>query len=89
MGGVLAVIQFGLLNPWMNGYWGGSLAAAAGCLVFGALPRMRVSTKPRYAGLLGLGMGIHLLTRPYESIFLLCARFCFSFPRIAGCLNPP
>src|SRR5262249_8353624 len=30
VGGVLAVIQFGALNPWMNNYWGGSFAAAAG-----------------------------------------------------------
>ena len=41
VGGLLAVIEFGPLNPWMNNYWGGSLAAAAGCLVFGALPRVR------------------------------------------------
>jgi hypothetical protein len=52
VGGALAMIQFGPLNPWMNGYWGGSLAAAAGCLVFGALPRLRVSTHPRHAALL-------------------------------------
>ncbi len=41
LGGVLAVIEFGPLNAWMNSYWGGSLAGVAGCLVFGALPRVR------------------------------------------------
>src|SRR5262249_27576027 len=32
VGGVLAIITFGPLNSWMNSYWGGSFAAAAGCL---------------------------------------------------------
>jgi hypothetical protein len=36
-GGVLTVIEFGPLSQWMNGYWGGSVAAVAGCLVFGAM----------------------------------------------------
>ena len=43
VGGVLAAIQFGPLNQWMNGYWGGAVSATAGCLVFGALPRLRES----------------------------------------------
>ena len=41
LGGLLAVIEFGPLNAWMNSYWGGGLAACGGCLVFGALPRLR------------------------------------------------
>ena len=69
-GGVLAVVQFGPLNQWMNDYWGGSLAAVAGCLVFGALPRLRNDSRRLDALLLGLGIAIHLLTRPYETIFL-------------------
>ena len=40
-GGLLAVIEFGPLSQWTNSYWGGALAAAAGCLVFGSLPRLR------------------------------------------------
>jgi len=70
-GGLLAVIEFGPLNQWMNTYWGGAAAAAAGCLVFGALPRLRARWRVRDAVLLGLGLGLHLLIRPYESIFLL------------------
>ena len=73
-GGALAVMEFGPLNQWMNSYWGGSLPAAAGCLVFGALPRLRRSGRWRDGALLGVGLAIHLLTRPYESVFLvLCA----------------
>ena len=80
LGGALAVIEFGPLNPWMNTYWGGALAAGAGCLVFGALPRIAATARPRDAGLLGLGLAIHLLTRPYESIFLLLGVVLFFLP---------
>ena len=69
-GGFLAIFEFGPLNRWMNDYWGGSLVAAAGCLVFGALPRWRARRRLRDAVLLGIGLAINLLTRPYESIFL-------------------
>jgi hypothetical protein len=77
LGGVLAVIEFGPLNPWMDSYWGGSLAAVAGCLVFGALPRLRTSASVRDGALLGLGLAIHWLTRPYETIFLAIAALVF------------
>jgi hypothetical protein len=77
LGGLLAVIEFGPLNQWMNSYWGGSLTAAAGCLVFGSLPRLRAGWRIRDALILGLGLSIHLLTRPYESAFLLLAGLLF------------
>lgn len=80
IGGVLAVIEFGPLSEWTNTYWGGSVAACAGCLVFGALPRLRASPNRRDALLLGGGLGLHLLTRPYESIFLLIAVILFFVP---------
>ena len=85
-GGALAVMEFGPLSQWMNGYWGGALAAAAGCLVFGALPRIRQGSRRRDALLLGLGLAIHLLTRPYETLFLGLAVVLFFLPalRIPG-----
>lgn len=70
IGGLLAVIEFGPLNQWMNSYWGGAVSGCAGCLVFGALPRLRASARTRDALLLGLGLGLQLLTRPFEAIFL-------------------
>jgi hypothetical protein len=67
LGGMLAVIQFGPLNQWMNSYWGGAVFAIAGCLVFGALGR-------RNAPIVGAGLALAILTRPFESILLaLCA----------------
>ena len=86
LGGILAVIEFGPLNLWMNCYWGGILPAAAGCLVFGALPRMRdaflrsLSPRRKDSFLLGIGFGLHLLTRPFESLFLAVACLLFFAP---------
>jgi hypothetical protein len=77
LGGVLAVIEFGPFNHWMNTYWGGALAAAAGCLVFGAMPRLKAHWRTRDAILLGLGLAIHVLTRPFETIFLAIAVVLF------------
>ncbi len=80
LGGLLAVVEFGPLNQWMNGYWGGTLSATAGCLVFGALPRFRETAHARDAALLGLGLALQLLTRPYEFIFLLGSVLLFLLP---------
>jgi hypothetical protein len=79
-GGLLAVMEFGPLNQWMNSYWGGGLPAAAGCLVFGALPRLRRRGATRYAALLGAGLAIYLLTRPYESVFLMLCVVLYLLP---------
>lgn len=77
-GGLLALIQFGPLNQWTNSYWGGAVSACAGCLVWGALPRLfnsgggkqPVST-PLAATLLGLGLALQLLTRPFEFLLVV------------------
>lgn len=76
-GGVLAVIEFGVLSPWVNSYWGGAVSAIGGCLVFGALPRLRRSQQLRYGALLGLGIALEILTRPFETIFLAIAAVAF------------
>jgi hypothetical protein len=80
IGGLLCVFEFGPLNQWSNDYWGGSLAAAGGCLVFGALPRLRDRFRLRDALLLGLGLGVNLLVRPYESLFLVLSVILFRLP---------
>ncbi len=81
-GGALAVIEFGPLCQWTNSYWGGSAAAAAGCLVFGALPRIRATPRTRDGALLGAGLGLHVLIRQFESIFLLLSVALYFLPEI-------
>ena len=88
VGGLLAVIEFGPLNQWMNSYWGGAVSACAGCLVFGALPRLRESGRRRDAAWLGLGLALQLLTRPYESIFLLISVPLFFLPDLRRLARP-
>ncbi len=77
LGGLLALFEFGPLSYWMNSYWGGAVSASAGCLVFGSLPRLCASGRPRYAVLLGIGIAIQLLTRPFESTLLLLSVILF------------
>jgi hypothetical protein len=77
-GGLLAVFTFGPLCYWMNSYWGGSLAACAGCLVFGSIPRL---PERRAALLLGTGLAILILTRPFESVLVLGAALILGIPR--------
>jgi hypothetical protein len=87
VGGLLAVIQFGPLNSWTNSHWGGAVSACAGCLVFGALPRARRSLHAknqrsllRDAALLGAGLAIQMLTRPFEFILLLVCVVVYCLP---------
>jgi len=84
LGGLLAVIEFGPLNQWMNDYWGGAVPALGGCLVFGALPRLVSRFRRRDALIpgiaLGAGLAIHLLSRPYESLFLFLSTALFLTP---------
>jgi len=80
VGGLLAVVQFGPLSQWMNCYWGGAVAACSGCLVFGALPRLRADWRTRDAVLLGVGIALQTITRPFESIFLVLGVILFFLP---------
>jgi len=87
-GGLLAVIEFGPLNQWMNSYWGGAGAACAGCLAFGAVPRLRATGRARYAALLGLGIGLHWHARPYETIFVVLSVLLFLVPQWRSLAKP-
>ncbi len=80
----------------MNTYWGGAVSGIAGCLVFGALPRLpRQSRNMRDAILLGLGLGLslELLTRPFEFVLLVLIVLLFFVPvrslAIAGLVPLP
>ncbi|MGC2659276.1 MAG: hypothetical protein WA324_15045 [Bryobacteraceae bacterium] len=82
VGGLLAVFEFGPLCYAMNCYWGGAVSALAGCLVFGALPRLRQEYPARTALLLGCGLGLQMLSRPYESLLLDFSVLLFFAPAL-------
>jgi hypothetical protein len=76
-GGFLAALEFGPLSSWMNNYWGGAVSGIAGCLVFGALPRL---PSKKYAVVLGIGLSLELLTRPFEFVLLVLIVLLFFVP---------
>jgi hypothetical protein len=76
LGGVLAILRIGLFSYWINTHSAASsLAALAGALVLGAVPRLMRNPRARgailAAILLGIGMGLLVISRPYEGV-LLC-----------------
>src|SRR5438552_2867221 len=70
LGGMLPVLRFGVLSYWNNGYWGGTLAAAGGALVLGALPRIIRRRRVRDAIVMAIGIVVLANTRPYEGLML-------------------
>jgi hypothetical protein len=68
LGGMLAIAQFGLTHYWVQTFWGGALAATGGALVFGGCRRLWRAPRPRDAALLGLGVVVLALTRPFEGL---------------------
>jgi len=81
LGGFIAVLRLGLFSYWTNTYHAaGSLGALGGALILGALPRLMKTARMRYALLMGLGISILVVTRPFEGI-LLCIPVGFVFIR--------
>jgi hypothetical protein len=81
LGGAIAVLRLGTFSYWTNTYHaGGSLGALGGALILGGLPRLMRTARMRYAVLIGIGIAILALTRPYEGI-LLCLPVGFALVR--------
>lgn len=70
LGGLLAVMRFGVFSYWANSYWGGAIAAIGGALVLGSYPRIRKHLRIGDVLLMGLGLAILANNRPYEGFVL-------------------
>lgn len=67
VGGLVVILQFGITHYWAQSFWGGALAASGGALVFGGLPRLwRAAPRTRDSVLLGIGIALLMVTRPFE-----------------------
>jgi hypothetical protein len=80
IGGLVAVLQFGVFTYWSQSYWGGAVGALGGALVFGALPRIFKTHRIRDALWLGLGLAVLANSRPLEGFLCAIAVGCLVLP---------
>lgn len=70
VGGLLVVLRLGVGSYWNQSYWGGSVAAIGGALVFGALRRVLDGPRVGSSLLLASGVAILAASRPYEGLLV-------------------
>jgi hypothetical protein len=81
LGGIIAVLRIALFSYWINTYsGGGSIAALGAALLLGGLPRFLRTHRLRDSLLIGIGIAILALSRPYEGL-LLCLPVGFVLAR--------
>ena len=75
--GTFALLFHPQITAWSTCYWGGGIPLAGGALVLGGAARLARTGSPRSrprrdGGLLGVGAGLLVLSRPFEGMVLLC-----------------
>lgn len=66
MSGLLPIVQPGIGSYWCNTYWGGTVAAIGGALVFGACARLPRNPSTANAAILAFGLLVLANSRPFE-----------------------
>jgi hypothetical protein len=65
-GALIVALRLGVGSYWNQTYWGGSLAAVGGALVYGALRRLVDRPRATQAALVAVGLVVLANSRPYE-----------------------
>jgi hypothetical protein len=68
LGGLLVTARVGVFSYWSQSYCGGGLAMFGGALVYGALPRLVRQPRMRDSLLMGSGLAVLAISRPYEGL---------------------
>lgn len=89
LGALLAVLKLGIFSYWMNSYWGGSVPALGGALVFGALPRLMRKPSVTNSVVMAIGLAILANSRPYEGLALSLPIAVVLLFRMIGKNRPP
>ena len=89
LGGLLAIMRFGVFGYWADSYWGGAAGAVGGALVLGALPRIKRRRHVRDALLMGVGLAILAGSRPYEGVVFSLPVGVALLAWMAGSDGPP
>ncbi len=66
LGASLALFRYATTSYWAQSFWGGALTAAGAALAFGALVRIRQRGSLALGAVLGVGVALLALTRPFE-----------------------
>jgi len=66
LGGLIAVLRLSLISYWVDSYWGGAVAAFAGCLLLGGIIRLVATWKYQYGILVGVALFLLANSRPFE-----------------------
>ncbi len=70
-GALIPGSSLALSSYWMNSYWGGNVAAAAGAMMLGSFLRLRNDPQPRWAAVFATAWGVLAASRPFEGACLL------------------
>lgn len=70
LGSLLVVVRFSTVSYWGSSFWGGAVAAMAGAMVLGALPRIMDKCEAHNSAIMGLGLVILANSRPLEGMVM-------------------